>query len=130
MDPAGLARGQTPGRPRRRRAPSPTRHAGTGRGEAGAAVPRRWACSSQIDTSFEPARSSQWHDQNLATRLRETRRSVGDGEKLKRLRRVWASPAATLDDRAPGGVRAAPDCAEGDVGEDEAAALILLACYR
>jgi hypothetical protein len=37
--------------------------------------------------------------------------SLGNGEKLKGLRRVWASPAAILDDPAPGGGRAAPESA-------------------
>jgi putative transposase len=37
--------------------------------------------------------------------------SVWETGKLKGLRRVWASPAAILDDPAPGGVRAGPDSA-------------------
>jgi hypothetical protein len=70
--------------------------AGTGLGEAGAAVARRWACSARSNTNFEPARSSPLHDQNPATRLRETQGTsnrLGNRGKLKGLRRVRANPA-------------------------------------
>ena len=54
--------------------------AGIGLGEAGGAVPRRWACSPRSKTNFEAARSSSWHDQNPANRFREPRAHQSSGK--------------------------------------------------
>jgi hypothetical protein len=106
------------------------RRAGISRGEAGAAVPRRWACSPRSSTGFEPARSSPLHDQNPATRLRETQGTsnrLGNRGTLKGLRRVRANPAAiwmTWRLAASG----PPLTPRNVVGEGEAAGLILSSC--
>src|SRR5690348_596938 len=88
--------------------------AGIGLGEAGAAVPRRWACSARSKKNFEPARSSPLHDQNPATRLRETQGTsnrLGNRGEAQGVAAGAGKSGSYLDDLAPGGVRAAADSA-------------------
>jgi len=91
----------------------PTRHAGIGRGGTGAAVTHPRACSPQIDYELRAShiQPAAWPESGNPAPGNPGHISLGNGEKLKRLRRVWASPAAILDDPAPGGVRAAPGSA-------------------
>src|SRR5208282_3613834 len=113
MDPAGLARGQAPGPQRGRRVPTPA----PGTPGSVSARPARLSLIAghahpRPKTNFEPASSSPQHDQNPATRLRETQgTSVCETGQAQGSAAGGGKSGSYLDDLAPDSVRAAPDSA-------------------